>query len=196
MKRTLDLIMAIAALAALSPLFILIMVLCVVFQGNPIFFKQTRLGLHGKDFQLLKFRTMSISDVPKGINFDLGNSSRVTPFGRILRRTKLDELPQLVNVFIGNMSFVGPRPEVREWTLVYPEKWEIVHLVKPGITDTASIHFRNEESILNRSNSPNETYRLEILPAKLDMNINYVQKHSIIGDMIIIIKTIITVITK
>jgi lipopolysaccharide/colanic/teichoic acid biosynthesis glycosyltransferase len=188
--------MAIAALAALSPLFILIMLLCMVFHGNPVFFKQTRIGLHGKDFQLLKFRTMSISDVPRGSNFDIGDSSRVTRFGRILRRTKLDELPQLLNVLIGDMSFVGPRPEVREWTLVYPEKWEIVHLHKPGITDTASIHFRNEESMLNKSDSPKETYRLEILPAKLDMNINYVQNQSMIGDMIIIIKTIITVITK
>lgn len=135
------------------------------------------------------------NEAAKG-SFDAGNSSRITPFGRFLRKTKLDELPQLFNVLKGEMSIVGPRPEVKQWTEVYPEKWQIVHTVKPGITDNASIEFRNEEELLAQSVDPIKTYREEILPRKLDLYIEYVNKQSFGGDLKIIFKTIEAIIFK
>jgi len=123
-------------------------------------------------------------------SFDAGDTSRITPLGIFLRKYKLDELPQLLNVLLGDMSLVGPRPEVKQWTVVYPEKWKIVHSVKPGITDNASIEFRNEEFILAESQNPLKTYKDVILPRKLDLYIDYVQARSFWGDITIILKTI------
>lgn len=163
---------------------------------GPILFRQLRVGKNGKLFRLNKFRTMRVlKEAEKGI-FDAGNSSRITPLGKFLRKTKLDELPQLFNVLRGDMSIVGPRPEVKQWTEDYPEKWAIVHSVRPGITDNASILFRNEEEILAASSNPTETYKNEILPKKLDLYIDYVNNKSFIGDVKIILKTIYTVIAK
>lgn len=122
-------------------------------------------------------------------SFDAGDTSRITPLGVLLRKYKLDELPQLLNVLIGDMSFVGPRPEVKQWTSVYPEKWNIVHSVKPGITDNASIEFRNEEMILANAVDPLGTYKEVILPRKLDLYIEYVQNRSFLGDIGIIFRT-------
>lgn len=122
-------------------------------------------------------------------SFDAGDTSRITPLGVFLRKYKLDELPQLLNVLTGDMSFVGPRPEVLQWTSVYPEKWKIVHSVKPGITDNASIEFRNEEMILANAQDPLKTYEEVILPRKLDLYIEYVQNRSFLGDIGIIFKT-------
>jgi lipopolysaccharide/colanic/teichoic acid biosynthesis glycosyltransferase len=159
-------------------------------------FIQKRIGIDGISFSLLKFRTMRVEkDTEKG-SFHAGDVSRITPIGKILRKTKLDELPQLFNVLKGDMSIVGPRPEVDKWTKIYPEKWSIVHKVKPGITDNASILFRNEEVILKNSPNPEETYKNEILPKKLDLYIDYVNNHSFLGDMKIILKTINVVLFK
>lgn len=163
---------------------------------GPILFRQLRVGKNGKLFRLNKFRTMRVLKEAEKGSFDVGNSSRITPLGKFLRRTKLDELPQLFNVLVGDMSIVGPRPEVKQWTEVYSEKWSIVHLVKPGITDNASILFRNEEEIFAKSSNPTETYKNEILPKKLDLYIDYVNNQSLFGDIKIILKTIYTVIAK
>jgi lipopolysaccharide/colanic/teichoic acid biosynthesis glycosyltransferase len=157
---------------------------------GPIFFIQQRVGKNGKLFNLIKFRTMKVASGKKIGSFDAGDTSRITPLGAFLRKYKLDELPQLLNVLLGEMSFVGPRPEVRQWTLVYPEKWKIVHSVKPGITDNASIEFRNEEFILAESEDPLKTYEEVILPRKLELYIDYVQARSFWGDITIILKTI------
>jgi lipopolysaccharide/colanic/teichoic acid biosynthesis glycosyltransferase len=134
-------------------------------------------------------------DAEKGA-FDAGDSSRVTKVGRFLRKSKLDELPQLLNVLFGSMSFVGPRPEVEKWVHVYPERWKIVHSVKPGITDNASLEFRNEEEILAASLDKEKTYRDEILPRKLELYEAYVKKHSFLTDVEIILKTILSIIFK
>jgi lipopolysaccharide/colanic/teichoic acid biosynthesis glycosyltransferase len=163
---------------------------------GPVFFKQERIGINGNPFILYKFRSMVVRNSQHCTEFDAGDDSRVTSLGSFLRRTKLDELPQFINVLIGNMSIVGPRPEVKKWTLVYPEKWEIVHKVKPGITDYASIIFRNEEQILKQAINPISTYEQEILPHKLNMNIVYVKKNNMIEDFKIIISTIISVLRK
>ena len=136
-----------------------------------------------------------LKEATKG-SFDAGNSSRITPLGRFLRKYKLDELPQLFNVLKCEMSIVGPRPEVKQWTEVYPEKWQIVHAVKPGITDYASIEFRNEEELLAKSDDAVKTYREEILPRKLDLYIDYVNNQSFLGDIKIIIKTLKVIIFK
>jgi lipopolysaccharide/colanic/teichoic acid biosynthesis glycosyltransferase len=127
-------------------------------------------------------------DSERGI-FDPGDKSRYTRTGRFLRATKLDEFPQFWNVLAGDMSVVGPRPEVRQWVNVYPERWKTVLSVKPGITDPASIEFRNEETILANSKDPVQTYRDIILPRKLDLYERYVARNSLMGDIGIVLKT-------
>ena len=124
-------------------------------------------------------------------SFDAGATDRITGIGKILRKTKIDELPQLFNVLRGEMSFVGPRPEVQKWVSIYPERWEKILTVRPGITDNASIEFRNEEEILAASENPEKTYRDVILPLKLTFYESYVDNHSIAGDLYIIWKTFI-----
>jgi len=126
-------------------------------------------------------------------SFDAGDSSRITKIGSFLRRTKLDELPQLWNVLIGDMSFVGPRPEVRKWVETYPERWAKVLTVKPGITDPASIYYRNEEELLTQAADPAAFYRDHILPHKLDLYEEYVQTRTFWRDILLILKTISSV---
>jgi lipopolysaccharide/colanic/teichoic acid biosynthesis glycosyltransferase len=193
-KRLFDIIVSTILLTIGSPVLILLILTLSIFQGIPIFFIQNRIGEKGKEFMFIKFRTMRQTPGTGNGSFDAGDRSRITPLGSFLRRTKADEIPQLINVLKGEMSIVGPRPEVKKWTEVYPEKWAIVHKVKPGITDNASIEFRNEEEILAASSDPEKTYREEILPKKLDLYIDYVNRHSFSGDLFIIIKTVKAVI--
>ncbi len=196
LKRIFDFFSSFLGVLILSPLLILLALIIKVSSSGPAFFMQSRVGRKGKPFKLIKLRTMSLSKEAAKGSFDAGDISRITPFGRFLRKTKLDELPQLFNVLKGDMSLVGPRPEVEQWTRVYPEKWAIVHSVRPGITDYASIHFRNEEEILAASVNPYETYKNEILPRKLALNIEYVNNQSFLEDLKIVFKTIFTVIVK
>lgn len=163
---------------------------------GPIFFIQQRVGKNGIMFNLFKFRTMKVAAGKSSGSFDAGDSSRITVLGKFLRKTKIDELPQLLNVILGDMSLVGPRPEVKIWTEVYAEKWAIVHRVRPGITDEASITFRNEEEILKNALNPKEVYKNQILPQKLALYINYVHNQSFYNDCKIIVKTIAHVIFK
>ncbi len=195
-KRIFDLFTTCLGLLILWPLFFVIAFLIKLTTPGPIFFIQTRIGKEGKEFRLLKFRSMLVKPKTSEGSFDVGDQSRITPLGKILRKTKLDEIPQLINVLKGDMSLVGPRPEVKKWTEVYPEQWAFVHRVKPGITDNASIEFRNEEELLSLASNPDETYREIILPRKLELYINYTNKHSFFGDLIIIIRTIQSIILK
>jgi lipopolysaccharide/colanic/teichoic acid biosynthesis glycosyltransferase len=196
LKRIFDIFFSLAGIILLLPIFLLIGLIMTIAMPGPVIFRQLRVGQYGRLFLFNKFRSMQVfNEAAKG-SFDAGNSSRITPFGRFLRKTKLDELPQLFNVLKGEMSIVGPRPEVKQWTEVYPEKWQIVHTVKPGITDNASIEFRNEEELLAQSVDPIKTYREEILPRKLDLYIEYVNKQSFGGDLKIIFKTIEAIIFK
>jgi lipopolysaccharide/colanic/teichoic acid biosynthesis glycosyltransferase len=196
MKRIFDIFSSLVGLIILLPVFIIICLLILFTMPGPVFFQQQRIGKNGEKFRLVKFRTMRVSKESEKGSFDVGDSKRITPLGKVLRKTKLDELPQLINVAKGDMSFVGPRPEVEQWTKVYPEKWEIVHRVKPGISDNASIVFRNEEEILAASEDPVETYKNEILPQKLELYIQYVNNHSFWGDIKLIFQTLKTVIFK
>ena len=188
-KRFFDATAAFVGLVLLLPLLLAIGVMVRLTSPGPALFKQSRVGRGGRDFRIWKFRTMTVaSDAARG-RFDAGDSSRVTPLGRWLRRAKLDELPQFWNVLKGEMSLVGPRPEIRKWVEAYPERWAFVHQVRPGITDPASILYRDEESILAEATDPQACYRDEILPRKLDLYERYVRTRSMAGDVLILLQT-------
>ena len=194
LKRAFDLILTAAGLALLSPLLAVLAIVVRCTSPGPVFFRQERLGRNGRAFMLLKFRTMRKAEGAEKACFDAGEISRVTPLGRILRRWKLDELPQLWNVLTGDMSLVGPRPEVRTWVDAYPERWALVLTVRPGITDPASIVYRDEEDILAQSPDPQRTYREDILPHKLSLYEDYVKTQSFRGDVGILLKTLLIVV--
>jgi lipopolysaccharide/colanic/teichoic acid biosynthesis glycosyltransferase len=160
---------------------------------GPVLFCQYRVGRGGKDFLLYKFRSMTVLRGAEQGRFEPGQSRRVTTIGRLLRASKLDELPQLFNVLKGDMSLVGPRPEVRRWVETYPQRWAVVLRVRPGITDPASLVYRNEESLLTVSADPERLYREEILPHKLDLYEEYVATASAWKDLLIVAQTVIVV---
>lgn len=189
MKRFFDIIASLIGLILLLPFLLMISVLIFLTMPGPILFRQQRVGKNRRLFKLNKFRSMSVKKGSDKGQFDVGDKSRITKIGRIIRKFKLDELPQLFNVLAGDMSLVGPRPEVQKWTEVYPEKWDTVLKVRPGITDNASIIFRNEEEILACSTNPEQTYEYEILPTKLEYYIDYVNNNSFWGDISIIFRT-------
>jgi lipopolysaccharide/colanic/teichoic acid biosynthesis glycosyltransferase len=196
MKRIFDLIVSFVGLVLFLPVFIIISLLIKLHDNGPVFFKQQRVGKDGKLFTLFKFRSMKGNELSKIGSFDPGDISRITKIGKFLRRTKLDELPQLFNVLIGDMSIVGPRPEVEKWITVYPEKWKLILSVKPGMTDDASIVFRREESLLAESDDPEKTYGEIILPQKLDLSKGYVLNNSFFGDLKLIFQTLYSLIFK
>jgi lipopolysaccharide/colanic/teichoic acid biosynthesis glycosyltransferase len=196
LKRLFDLSVSILGLIILMPLLIVLAILIKLNDKGPVLFCQKRIGMHGIPFNMYKFRSMKVIESAEEGLFRPGNRSRVTSPGKFLRRTKLDELPQLINVLKGDMSLVGPRPEVEEWVAVLPDKWRLVLTVRPGITDNASIVFRNEEELLSRSLNPEDTYRNIILPRKLDLYTEYVINHTFMGDISIIFCTIKTILYK
>jgi lipopolysaccharide/colanic/teichoic acid biosynthesis glycosyltransferase len=147
-------------------------------------------GKNGKEFIMRKFRTMNIRAGTHQGTFEPGDRTRITNVGRFLRTNKLDELPQLWNVLKGEMSIVGPRPEVRKWVDAYPERWKSILAIRPGITDLASLAYRDEESILHTSLDPKKRYREVILPRKLAIYEEYIKSNSFVGDFIIFVKTI------
>lgn len=196
MKRIFDIIFSLIGLLVCLPVFVIIAIAIFLDDFHGPVFLQYRVGLHGKLFKIIKFRTMSVNHSSVYGTFEAGNSNRVTRVGIILRRTKADELPQLINVLVGEMSFVGPRPEVEKWVSVYPDRWAYLLQVKPGITDYASITFRNEAEILAKSKNPEETYKNDILPRKLELNKQYIREQSFINDLSIIFRTIYTVVMR
>lgn len=188
-KRLFDVCFSFLGLVILSPLFFIIIAFIFFTMQGKVFFIQPRVGRGGNIFRLYKFRTMYNAPLKVEGVFNPGDQSRITHLGKLLRKYKLDELPQLYNVFKGDMSVVGPRPEIEEWIKAYPEKWELVLNVRPGITDNASIEFRNEEDILAACENPAEMYRNVILPKKLDYYTTYARQHTFLGDILIILKT-------
>jgi lipopolysaccharide/colanic/teichoic acid biosynthesis glycosyltransferase len=192
-KRIFEIILSMFCLILFSPLLFLVMLAIIIFDSRPVFFRQIRVGAGGSDFFLNKFRTMTLKQESHNGTFDAGNISRITRIGFLLRKTKLDELPQLWNVLMGDMSIVGPRPEGRKWVEAYPERWTKVLTVRPGITDPASIYYRNEEELLAQADDPEAYYRDHILPHKLDLYEEYIRTQSFFGDIYLIFKTILTV---
>ena len=189
MKRLFDLLLVFAIAPLLLPLLLGLPIVIVRNSRGAVLFRQQRIGRGARPFQLLKFRTMVNASSDAAGRFDAGSVARVTQAGRFLRRTKLDELPQLWNVLKGDMSIVGPRPEVLKWTKVYPERWAVVHTVRPGLTDPASIKFRNEEDLLRKAADPEAYYRDVILPEKLRLAAKYVATRSFFGDIVIMVQT-------
>lgn len=185
-----DILCSFAGLVLLSPFFILISLAIVISSGFPVFYLQTRVGKNNKDFKLFKFRTMNPNADKKGLLTVGGRDPRVTKVGYYLRKLKLDELPQLLNVLFGSMSLVGPRPEVRKYVDLYNEEQRKVLLVKPGITDYASLEYINENELLAKAADPEATYIKEVMPAKLELNMRYIQETGLITDVKIILKTI------
>ena len=194
-KRIFDIIVSVVGLGMLSLFIFLASVAIIITDGSPIFFKQQRAGLHGKMFTIYKFRSMT-NVLVKDATADLGNTNRVTRVGAILRKTKFDEVPQLFNVLKGDMSIVGPRPELSVWLSSYADRWVKVHRVKPGITDNASIVYSNEEELLASADDAKLYYHDEILPHKLSMYEDYVDNHGLWYDIRIIFKTIGVVLGK
>jgi lipopolysaccharide/colanic/teichoic acid biosynthesis glycosyltransferase len=195
-KRAMDMVVSLAGLIILFPFFVVMAVAIKLDSQGPVFFWHKRVGKAGKLFGLCKFRTMFAgSDKQTGLTIG-ERDPRVTRFGYYLRKYKLDELPQLFNVLVGSMSLVGPRPEVEKYVNLYTDEQKKVLSVKPGITDYASIEFRNENSILEGKDDPVEFYIKEIMPIKLSLNLAYIQKHSFLTDTIIILKTIQAILKK
>lgn len=197
MKRLFDLICALFGLIILSPLLLLIMLLIKLTSDGPIFFRQTRVGQYEILFQIHKFRTMIVNAEASGLKITVGRDSRITSIGHFLRKTKLDELPQLIDVVLGKMSLVGPRPEVPEYIQYYSDKMRgVIFSVRPGITDWASIKMIDENEILARADDPQHAYIQQILPEKLSYAVRYVQTRSLKLDVYLIILTIRKIFTR
>ncbi len=194
MKRIFDILFSIIGLALLMPIFLLLALLILLDSKGGIFYKQIRVGKNGKDFLLLKFRSMKTDADKKGLLTVGGNDSRITRIGYYIRKYKLDELPQLINVLKDDMSLVGPRPEVRKYVSLYNSEQQKVLNIKPGITDYASIEFSNENEILGKVSNPEQVYINEIMPAKLQLNLKYIREQSMITDIKIILRTILRII--
>ena len=182
-------------LLVLSPLFLLLAVWVKLDSPGPVFYRQTRVGRGNRDFRLIKFRSMRVGSERKGLITIGDRDPRVTRSGYFIRKYKLDELPQLINVFVGDMSLVGPRPEVREYVDLYtPEQLHVLD-VRPGITDPASIRYRNENELLAESDDPERYYRDVVMQDKLRINLDYVANHSFVYDVSLIFKTLWRVVT-
>ncbi|MFN4122985.1 MAG: sugar transferase [Flavobacteriales bacterium] len=190
LKRIFDLIVSIAGLLILSPLLLLIALWIVVDSRGGVFYRQIRVGKNGKDFKIFKFRTMHLNADKLGLLTVGGRDSRITRAGHVLRKYKLDELPQLLNVLNGTMSLVGPRPEVRKYVNMYDAEQHKVLSVKPGITDWASIVFRNENELLAKAANPEQFYIKEVMPEKLKLNLTYIENNNLLTDLRIILQTI------
>ena len=194
LKRSFDIAASFFGLLFLFPLLLCIGLAIWITAGRPVLFRQLRVGRHDREFWLYKFRSMTVDRNSEKGSFDAGSASRVTTIGKWIRKTKLDEFPQLWNVLKGDMALVGPRPEVRKWVEAYPDRWAVVHTVRPGITDPASITYRNEEELLAEARDPEQAYRDEILPHKLDLYEEYVEKASFFNDLKLIFQTLVRVV--
>ena len=193
-KRAMDIVLSACALAALWPLLLLIALAIWIDDPGPVFYRQVRVGRNGKTFRIFKFRSMVMDADKKGLAITVGRDSRITRVGAVLRKTKLDELAQLFNVLLGQMSFVGPRPEVPKYVELYTPYQRQVLLVRPGITDYASIAYRNENDLLAGAPNPEAMYIEQIMPDKIELNMKYLREISPLADIRLILKTIVAVI--
>lgn len=189
MKRLFDIVASGCGLIVLSPLFLILAVWIKLDSPGPVFYRQVRVGRGNKDFRIFKFRSMRVGSDKGSLVTIGGHDPRITRSGYFIRKFKLDEFPQLINVFVGDMSLVGPRPEVRHyvdyWT---PEQMHVLD-VRPGITDPASIKFRNENELMEQAEAPEKYYIEVIMQEKIKLYLEYVQHHSFLGDIGLIFKT-------
>lgn len=196
MKRTFDVIMSGLGLLCLSPLFLVLAVWIKCDSPGPVFYRQTRVGRGNRDFRLFKFRSMRPDSDRLGLITIGGHDPRVTRSGYYIRKYKLDEFPQLINVFLGDMSLVGPRPEVRKYVDLYtPEQMRVLD-IRPGITSLASIRYRNENDILAAADDPDRAYIEQVMPDKLAIDLEYVGKANLRSDIALIFSTFREIIAK
>lgn len=189
-KRAMDVLLSATGLALLSPVLLACAAAIKLDSPGPALYRQVRVGRGGREFRIFKLRTMTDGADGRGMQITVGGDARITRVGAVLRKYKLDELAQLLNVLRGEMSFVGPRPEVPRYVRLYSEAQRKVLLVRPGITDLASIAYRNENDLLARSDDPERTYVEEVMPAKLELNRRYIVEFSLLGDLRLIGRTI------
>lgn len=190
LKRLVDIFGSAMGLIFLSPLFIMVAVGVKFQDGGPILYRQIRVGHHGREFKVIKFRSMRVSTDDSDPSITADGDPRITPTGRFIRKTKIDELPQLINVLKGEMSLVGPRPEVPHYVRLYTKEQLAVLELQPGITDLASIEFRREEELLASAADPERMYVEYCIPRKIELNLQYVRRFGILSDLVIIAKTI------
>jgi lipopolysaccharide/colanic/teichoic acid biosynthesis glycosyltransferase len=196
-KRLFDLLLSSLGLAVLALPLALVALAIRLDSPGPVFYRQVRVGLRGREFRIHKFRTMAHDPGDRGPQLTVGLDARITRVGAFLRRTKLDELAQLFDVFAGTMSLVGPRPEVPRYVALYPAALrEKVLSVRPGITDFASIEYRDESTLLARSADPERTYREVILPTKLALQARYVDRSGLGTDLVLIGRTVWAIIAR
>ena len=189
-KRGLDLGLTAVGLVVLSPLLLTVGLLVAGTSGRPVLFRQTRMGRGFRPFRIIKFRTMLLDAERLGGPLSVGADPRITPAGRLLRRFKLDELPQLFNVLAGDMSLVGPRPEVPEYVERFRAEYEEILSVRPGLTDLASLKYRDESALLASAADPRAEYVRVILPDKIRLGREYVRRASVLLDLSIIVRTL------
>ena len=196
MKRAFDFIASGLALIVLSPLFLVLAIWIKLDSKGPVFYRQVRVGYKNKDFRIFKFRSMRVGADKGSLVTIGGHDPRITRSGYFIRKFKFDELPQLINVFVGDMSLVGPRPEVRHyvdyWT---PEQMHVLD-VRPGITDPASIKFRNENELMEQAEDPEKYYIEVIMQEKIKLYLEYVEKHSFLYDIGLIFKTFWVIVSE
>ena len=196
LKRGFDMIASACALLLLAPLLFVCGLLVALTSSGGAFFRQTRVGRDGKEFDLLKFRTMRVGSEAQGQITVGGRDPRITQVGYFLRKTKLDELPQLINIIKGDMSVVGPRPEVPNYVAMYAPEQRKVLTVRPGLSSLASIAYINENEILGRSSDPERTYIEEVMPAKLKLDLQYVLERNLRLDLWIIARTFLKLLNR
>ncbi len=193
LKRCTDIILSGVGLIIISPVLLFVGILIKLMDPGPVFYKQERIGKHKKPFHMVKFRTMVVNADKIGAHVTTGNDTRITPVGNILRRYKLDELPELWNVFIGDMSLVGPRPEVPRYVEQYPDRWDRIFEVRPGITDLATLQFRDEQSVLMDVANSEQVYLNVVLPIKIRLSLWYTEHQSFSLDVRILLDTVLAI---
>ena len=194
MIRFFDFILSLVGLVVLAPIFIVLAIWIKIDSKGPVFYKQVRVGQNSIDFGLFKFRSMVVDADKKGLITVGGRDPRITRSGYFIRKYKLDELPQLINVLVGDMSLVGPRPEVRKYVDLYTDEQQKVLSVKPGITDYASIEYMDENEVLGKSSDPEKTYIEEIMPEKIKYNMKYISNKSLFEYFKIILLTVLKIV--
>ena len=190
MKRAFDIIVSFLGLLLLSPLLFLVALVIKLDSPGPVFFRQERMGKGFRPFRICKFRTMIYDPTSTGRPITAGQDSRITHIGNFLRKTKIDELPQLINVLRGEMSLVGPRPEVRKFVELFRREYEDILKIRPGITDVASIKYDDEAEILGHATDPEEEYVRRVLPDKIKLARDYVGRSSFLTDLRLILRTL------
>lgn len=196
MKRIFDIVASGLGLIVLSPLFLILAIWIKLDSKGPVFYRQVRVGKKNKDFRIFKFRSMRVGSDKGSLVTIGGHDPRITRSGYIIRKFKFDELPQLINVLIGDMSLVGPRPEVRHYVNYWTPNQMRVLDVRPGITDPASIKFRNENELMEKAEDPEKYYIEVIMQEKLNLYLEYVNKHSFWGDIRLILKTFWVIVSE